>query len=146
MPFIDSKVSVKVTKERAAAIEYMADTVRVGEGRLLTDPMPERDKVTAGMAQYYMDEMGDGRPDAERTAEEFVRSIEDYSEIIGTCFYDTDYMFLDDYSPEDIVMSGTDDESGMGVMEPARKRLPDGTLEYIGKPMEKEHFTIKLKL
>ena len=115
-------------------------------GRLLTDPMPERDKVTAGMAQYYMDEMGDGRPDAERTAEEFVRSIEDYSEIIGTCFYDTDYMFLDDYSPEDIVMSGTDDESGMGVMEPARKRLPDGTLEYIGKPMERDHFTIKLKL
>ena len=47
--------------------------------------------------------------------------------MIDYCFYDTDFMMLDDYSAEDIVKSGVNDE--LGVYERLRfaniKGLPE---------------------
>ena len=130
----------------ASAIEDMADYIRDGGGELITEPMPERNRVVEALTQLFVDEAGDDRQEAGEAAEERIRGIEDFSGIVENCFYDMDFGLLDDFSQEDVVMSGMDNECGIGVMEPARKRLPDGTLEYIGKPMERDSFTITVKL
>ena len=130
----------------ASAIEDMADYIRDGGGELITEPMPERNRVVEALTQLFVDEAGDDRQEAGEAAEERIRGIENFSGIVENCFYDMDFGLLDDFSQEDVVMSGMDNECGIGVMEPARKRLPDGTLEYIGKPMERDSFTITVKL
>ena len=130
----------------AMAIEDAANEIVDNGGELITDPMPDRERLSGLLVDYYSNEFGDSPEDAEGAAEERIRGIEDFSGIVEYCFYDTDFMFLEDYTQEQIVMSGVDNEFGMGVMEPARKRLPDGTLEFIGKPLERDHFTIKIKI
>ena len=130
----------------ASAIEDMADYIRDGGGELITEPMPERNRVVEALTQLFISEAGDDRQEAREAAEERIRGIEDFSGIVENCFYDMDCWLLDGFSQEEVVLSGMDNECGIGVMEPARKRLSDGTLEYIGKPMERDSFTITVKL
>lgn len=96
--------------------------------------------------EYLTEECGESAEEAEEIAESRIRGIEDYSGMIDYCFYDTDFMMLDDYSAEDIVKSGVNDELGVGALEPARKRLPDGSFEYIGEPQKSDSFTFRIKI
>lgn len=130
----------------AMAMDDAANEILDNGCALITDPMPERERLLGLLVDFYINECGDTPEDAKGAAEERIRGIEDFSGIVEYCFYDTDFMFLEDYTQEQIVMSGVDDEFGMGVMEPARKRLPDGELEFIGKLLERDHFTIKIKI
>lgn len=130
----------------AMAIEDAANEILDNGDELITDPMPDRERLSGLLVNYYSNEFGDTPEDAKGAAEERIRGIEDFSGIVENCFYDTDFMFLEDYTQEQIVMSGVDNEFGMGVMESARKRLPDGELEFIGKLLERDHFTIKIKI
>ena len=130
----------------ATAIESVADQIIDNDGMLITDPMPERERLLGLLVDFYINECEDTPEDAREAAEDRILGIEDFSGIVENCFYDTDFMFLDEYSQEQIVMSGVDNEIGMEVMEPVRKRLPDGTLELIGKPLGRDHFTIKIKI
>ena len=81
-----------------------------------------------------------------RIAEDRIRGIEDFSGIVDYCFYDTDFVMLDDLTAEDIVKSGVNDELGVGALEPARKRLPDGSFEHIGEPQKSESVTFRIKI
>jgi hypothetical protein len=55
-------------------------------------------------------------------------------------------MMLDEASAEEIVRSGVNDKLGVGAMEPARKRMPDGSFQYIGEPQKSDSFTFTLKI
>ena len=128
----------------ANCIDTMQDTINMDESLLIQ--MPQRDEVKTAITEYLTEECGESAEEAEEIAESRIRGIEDYSEMIDYCFYDTDFMMLDDYSAEDIVKSGVNDELGVGALEPARKRLPDGSFEYIGEPQKSDSFTFRIRI
>ena len=128
----------------ANCIDTMQDTINMDESLLIQ--MPQRDEVKTAITEYLTEECGESAEEAEEIAESRIRGIEDYSGMIDYCFYDTDFMMLDDYSAEDIVKSGVNDELGVGALEPARKRLPDGSFEYIGEPQKSDSFTFRIKI
>ena len=129
----------------ANCIDAMQDVINMDESLLI--PMPQRDEVKKAITEYLTEECGESaEEEAEEIAESRIRGIEDYSGMIDYCFYDTDFMMLDEYSAEDIVKSGVDDELGVGALEPARKRMPDGSFEYIGEPQKSDSFTFRMKI
>ena len=99
-----------------------------------------------GIKDFLINECGEEEGEAAEIAEYRISGIEDFSGIIDNCFYDADYMMLDEVSVEDIVRSGVNDELGVGAMEPARKRMPDGSFQYIGEPQKSDSFTFAMKL
>ena len=99
-------------------------------------PFPMTDDIREILINEFMDSTGADRKESEELVIDRVRSWEDYSGIIEDCFYDTDFAFLDDHTTEDIVRSRLDKDFGIGAIEPARKRLPDGDFEYIHRPVE----------
>ena len=130
----------------AACIDEMQDVVNMDDEGDLIVPMPHRDEVKKAMEKYFVEEFGESEEEAAEVAEARIRGIEDFSGIIDYCFYDTDFMMLDDVSIEDIVRRGVNDELGVGAMEPARKRMPDGSVQHIGEPQKSESFTFRMKM
>lgn len=128
----------------ANCIDTMQDNINMSES-LLT-PMPRRDEVKRALKEYLITEYGESKEEAEEIAESRIRGIEDYSGMIDYCFYDTDFMMLEDLTAEDIVKSGINDELGVGALEPARKRMPDGSVQHIGEPQKSESFTFRMKI
>jgi len=130
----------------AACIDEMQDVVNDDGGVELIVPMPHREEIIKSMKEYLENECGESEEEAAEIAEDRIRGIEDFSGIVDYCFYDTDFMMLDDLTAEDIVKSGVNDELGVGALEPARKRLPDGSFEHIGEPQKSESFTFRIKI
>ena len=128
----------------ANCIDTMQGVINMDESLLI--PMPQRDEVKTAITEYLTEECGESTEEAEEIAESRIRGIEDYSGMIDYCFYDTDFMMLDDYSAEDIVKSGVNDELGVGALEHARKQLHDGSFEYIGEPQKSDSFTFRIKI
>ena len=128
----------------AACIDVMEESA--SEDESFIDPMPRRGEVKKAIIEYFMDECGESEEEASEIAEDRIRGLEDFSGIIDYCFYDTDFMMLDDYAAEDIVRSGVNDELGVGALEPARKRMPDGSLQHIGESQKSESFTFRIKM
>ena len=140
-------MSVRMSKlVLAACIDEMQDVVNMDDEGDLIVPMPHRDEVKKAMEKYFVEEFGESEEEAAEVAEARIRGIEDFSGIIDYCFYDTDFMMLDDVSIEDIVRRGVNDELGVGAMEPARKRMPDGSVQHIGEPQKSESFTFRMKM
>ena len=50
------------------------------------------------------------------------------------------------YAVDELVENGMDKTFGMGVTEPARKRLPDGSFEYINRVPQYSQETIVVKI
>lgn len=125
----------------AEALKHMADFTK--DNSVIFDTMPQRNKVIEVLKQTYI-EYGDAEKEAEKNANEQVCGWENYSDIVNTFFYDTDYSLLRNLTPEMILSGGFDAELGVGALEPARKRLDDGSLEFIGKPKTFDTITIKI--
>ncbi len=99
-------------------------------------PFPLTEEIKETLILEFMDGTGANRKESAELVTDRIKGWEDYSGIIEDCFYDTDYAFLDNYTTEDIVRSGIDKDIGVGAIEPARKRLPDGGFEYIHRSVE----------
>ena len=70
--------------------------------------------------------------EASELIEDDIRGIEDFTGIIDLCYYDRDFELLDDFTSEQL--SVIDDPAGIGLYEPARKRIAEGKYENFGMP------------
>ena len=129
----------------AHAIDEMVEAIKGMDGALLTDPIPERDRVYDALVEYYMEEMEETKEEAQESARDRIRGLEDFSDIIEYCFWDIDYEMLEVATPEAMRVSGVDAELGIGTLEPAMKRLPNGDLEPINPSQDQAYITVNIK-
>ena len=108
------------------------------------ETMPDREKIIKALAQRYEEDCDRKPGEAYDDAANEISEIENLSGIVETVFYDSDFEFLNITQPEALVNSGLDREYGIGAIEPARKRLPDGSLEYLGEIDRQESIIISV--
>ena len=120
------------------AAEIHVDEVKDGLNEPLI-PKRERRRIRKKLAEdmFYRSKNTDeaiSYDDALEFAEEDISGIEDFTGIIDLCFHDMDYELLDDYTPDELYESSIDSNMGVGIFEPACKRLPNGEYEDYGLP------------
>ena len=133
----------------AMAIEDMAGMISQGDlfkSDVKINPLPDRAAILQVLIAEDMENCGADYEESKEIIEGQIRGWEDFSGIIESCFYDTDFAFLDAYAVDELVESGMDKTFGMGVTEPARKRLPDGSFEYINRVPQYSQETIVVKI